>query len=117
MAAKKCIKSGESDCVDCGMCGLETICDDVGCPIDIYKALVAIATDISKTGISKSRNNQQQGYKFRGIDDVYNEMAPILSKHNVVVLPFVLNRSVTERQTQKGGTLFYVTVEVDFCFV
>ena len=23
-------------------------------------------------GISKNRNNSQQGYRFRGIDDVYN---------------------------------------------
>lgn len=83
----------------------------------VYKAIVAIASDISKTGIGKHRSNVQQGYKFRGIDDVYNEIAPLLSKHGLCILPRVLTRSVVERQTQKGGTLFYVTVEMEFDFV
>lgn len=72
---------------------------------------------MAKEGISKARNNQQQGYKFRGIDDVYNALAPILAQHELVILPRVLAREVTERTTSKGGVLFYVTVEVEFDFV
>lgn len=84
---------------------------------EVYKAIVAVAADIAKTGIGKNRNNAQQGYKFRGIDDVYNEMAPLLSKHGLCILPRVLSRAATERTTQKGGVLFYITVEMEFDFV
>jgi hypothetical protein len=83
----------------------------------IYKAIVAVAADIAKTGIGKNRNNAQQGYKFRGIDDVYNEMAPLLAKHNICILPRTLGRTCTERATAKGGLLFSVIVEMEFDFV
>lgn len=84
---------------------------------EVYKAIVAVAAEIAKTGIGKTRSNVQQGYKFRGIDDVYNEIAPLLAKYGLCILPRVLRREVTERQTQKGGVLFNVIVEVEFDFI
>ena len=83
----------------------------------IYKAIAAVSLDLSKEGIGKDRKNEQQGYKFRGIDDVYNALAPIIAKHGLVILPRILSRHVTERQTAKGGVLFYVVVEAEFDFV
>lgn len=83
----------------------------------VYTAICGVMTDIGVTGISKDRRNQQQGYQFRGIDDVYNELNHLLSKHKLIMTPRILSRSVTERQTQKGGVLFYVTVEAEFDFV
>lgn len=85
--------------------------------MQVYKAIVAVAADIAKTGIGKDRKNDQQGYKFRGIDDVYNEMAPLLSKHGLCILPRVINREVTERTNAKGTALFYVNVDMEFDFV
>jgi hypothetical protein len=41
----------------------------------------------------------------------------VLAKHGLVILPRILSRECVERQTQKGGTLFYVTVEAEFDFV
>lgn len=83
----------------------------------VYQAIAAVTEDISKEGISKSRSNQQQGYKFRGIDDVYNALSPFLAKHKLCILPRVLAREVVERTTAKGGAIFYTTVEVEFDFV
>lgn len=84
---------------------------------DVYKAIAAVSLDLSKEGIAKDRKNDQQGYKFRGIDDVYNALAPIIAKHGLVILPRILTRTVTERTTAKGGVLFYVVVEAEFDFV
>ena len=84
---------------------------------EVYKAIVAVALDISKTGIGKNRQNEQQKYKFRGIDDVYNEIAPLLAKHGLCILPRVLSRQSIERATKTGGVLFYVTVDMEFDFV
>lgn len=83
----------------------------------VYQAITAVQGDLAKEGISKNRKNQQQGYNFRGIDDVYNVLSPLLAKHGLCILPRILSRSVTERETQKGGVLFYVTVEAEFDFV
>lgn len=80
----------------------------------VYAAIAAVMSDIGKEGIGKDRSNTQQGYKFRGIDDVYNALSPILSRHNLCMLPRMLSRSVSERTTAKGGLLFYVIVEAEF---
>ena len=83
----------------------------------VYKAINAVQADLARDGITKDRRNQQQGYNFRGIVDVYNALAPKLAAHGLCILPRILSRDVQERQTQKGGVLFYVTVEAEFDFV
>ena len=83
----------------------------------VYRAISAVAGAIAKEGIAKNKKNTQQGFMFRGIDDVYNALAPILSEFGLVVLPRVLRRIETERETKSGGALFNVVVEVEFDFV
>jgi hypothetical protein len=83
----------------------------------VYQAIAAVMEDVGREGIAKGRRNQQQGYSFRGIDDVYNALAPILAKHHLIIVPRVLTREKTEQTTQKGGILFYVVVQVEFDIV
>jgi len=84
----------------------------------IYKAINAVQAELSTIGITKDRTNSQgSGYKFRGIDDVYNAISPLLAKHGLCILPRVLTRECVERISKSGGALFYVTVEVEFDFV
>jgi hypothetical protein len=84
----------------------------------VYKAINAVQAELSTVGITKDRRNMQgNGYNFRGIDDVYNTIAPLLAKHGLCILPRVLSRECVERVSQKGGALFYITVEVEFDFV
>jgi hypothetical protein len=86
-------------------------------PPHVYVAIAEVMGEVAKHGISKDRNNQQQGYKFRGIDDVYNALAPHLARAKLLILPRVLSREVTERTTAKGGVLFYVVLDVEFDLV
>lgn len=83
----------------------------------VYQAINAVQKALAKQGISKDRKNQQQGYNFRGIDDVYNVVSPLLAEHGLCILPRVLSRQCEERVGKNGGTLFYVTVEAEFDFV
>ena len=83
----------------------------------VYECIAAVSEEIAQTGIAKTHSNQAQGYKFRGIDDVYNALAPLIAKHKLVILPRMMTRSQTEKQTAKGGTLFAVVVEAEFDFV
>jgi hypothetical protein len=85
--------------------------------LSVYDCIVAVSRDLAAAGIAKSRSNAQQGYKFRGIDDVLNALSPLLAKYKLVILPRILSRTVVERATQKGGVLFYVVVEAEFDFV
>jgi hypothetical protein len=88
-----------------------------GAPGKVYEAIAAVTAEMAKEGIAKGRRNQQQGYQFRGIDDVYNALSPVLAKHRLCILPRVTERVVQERETARGGVLFYVTVRVEFDFV
>lgn len=83
----------------------------------VFSAIAAVMAEIGASGISKGRNNSQQGYAFRGIDDVLNELSPVLAKHKLCVLPRMIGREVVERQTRNGGALFNVTVEAEFDLV
>jgi hypothetical protein len=83
----------------------------------VYQAINKVQAALAVEGISKARNNQAQGYKFRGIDDVYNALSPLLAKHGLCVLPRCTSRDVVERVNAKGTALFYVTVCAEFDFV
>jgi hypothetical protein len=85
--------------------------------MNVYEAINAVQSDLVKHGIGKDSENKFDGYKFRGIDAVYNALSPLLAKHGLCVLPRMLTRTCEERQSQKGGALFYVTVEAEFDFV
>lgn len=82
----------------------------------VYKAISDVSGEML-AGIAKDRKNQQQGFMFRGIDAVYNALAPALVKHGLLILPRITSRTVTERATKSGGALFYVVVEAEFDFV
>jgi len=80
----------------------------------IYSAISAIMAEIN--AISKGRENKAQGYKFRGIDDVYNEVHPLLTKHKVFTVPEVLEANYDTVTTAKGSTLFYSRLKMQYTF-
>lgn len=84
---------------------------------EVYAAINHVQAELAKRGISKDRRNEQQNYRFRGIDDVYNAVSALMAEHGLCILPRCTERTVTERQTAKGGVLFYVVVRCEFDFV
>jgi hypothetical protein len=86
--------------------------------MQVYKAINSVQKALARVGISKDRTNTQgSGYKFRGIDDVYNTLAPMLAEHGLCILPRMIERVCDERQSKSGGALFYTTVKAEFDFV
>lgn len=73
--------------------------------------------DLSKIGIGKDKTNQQQGFKYRGVDDVMNELSALLPKHHLLILPRVTKYSSVERVSAKGNPLFYTILEVEYDFI
>lgn len=80
----------------------------------IFKAIPAIMDEIEAIG--KNRRNEQQNYKFRGIDDVYNEVHPLLCKHRVFTVPEVLESTYDTVVTAKGTNLFYSRLKIQYTF-
>lgn len=80
----------------------------------IYEAISGVMADIGAVG--KNKKNQQQGFMFRGIDDVMNALAPALVKNKVFIVPEITREEREERQTQKGGVLFYVRLHITYRF-
>jgi hypothetical protein len=82
--------------------------------MNIYESINAIMRNIPS--IAKDKKNTQQGYNFRGIDDMYNALNPHLAEHGVFATSEVLHTEREERTTKNGGTLLYSILTVKFTF-
>lgn len=80
----------------------------------IYQLIPLIMADVEP--VAKSQKNTQQGYSFRGIDQVYAALQAILAKHGVFTVPRVINERAEERTSRSGTALIYrvLTIEYDF---
>lgn len=78
----------------------------------IYGAIAAAMNEIGAIG--KNKRNQQQGFQYRGIDDVMNALYPILSKHGLFLAPEVLEHTREERTTKNGGNLIYSILKIRY---
>lgn len=83
----------------------------------VYAAISAVAADLARTGIAKSQTNAQDQYQFRGIDDVYNRLSPVLATHKLCILPRVLERTSIERSGAQEALLVSVSVKTAFDLV
>lgn len=80
----------------------------------IHQSIISLMGDIAP--IAKGRKNAQQGFAYRGIDDIMNELQPLMVKHKIFCVPEVLENTREERQTAKGGTLLYSTAKIKYTF-
>ena len=83
----------------------------------VYAAINKVQSQLAKVGIAKDRKNTMQNYQFRGIDDVYSAIAPLLAENGLCIIPRITRREVTKETNSKGTTLFYAVVEAEFDFV
>lgn len=89
-------------------------------PQSVYAKIAAVQGALASTGIGKDRTNSTPGanYKFRGIDDVYNALAPLLAEHGLCILPRVVAHTLNERgKTKNGNAIFSAVVDAEFDFV
>lgn len=80
----------------------------------IYKSIIEVMKKVN--AISKDRKNQQQGFKFRGIDDVMNELHGTLAECGVFIVPTVLEENRAEGKTKAGAPIFYTRLKINFRF-
>lgn len=80
----------------------------------IHQRMVRIVADLPAIG--RDQKNQQQGFMFRGYDDVLNALNPLLGEHGVYFVPDVLERVTGDRTTKSGSTMYEVNLHVEFTF-
>ena len=80
----------------------------------IHKQITAIMREVGAVG--KNRENRAQGFMFRGIDDFYNAIQPLMAKHGVFSVPTVLEERREERTTKSGGISNYVILKIRYDF-
>ncbi len=83
----------------------------------VYAAISAVTADLSGAGIPKRRINLEEQYAYRGIDDVYDRLSPLLAKHKLCILPRVLERTCTDRSGPGGDLLVSVSIRAAFHLV
>lgn len=84
----------------------------------IHKAMAAVMAEIKPIG--KEQGGGQGGgvkYKFRGIDDVYNHVQPLLAKHGIFCLPEVLSSTMSEYKTSNGKTMQHCVSKVKYAYM
>lgn len=83
----------------------------------IYGALVACMRSIAEEGIGKNRKNDAQGFRFRGIDDVYGAVVGELAANRVIILPDVLSMQMTVRTQANGKNSYHALAQIRYTFV
>lgn len=81
---------------------------------EIYAKLAAITSETDPVG--KDRKNTQQGYNFRGIDDLVGAVRKAMAKHGVTCVPSVQSQERFEYQTKSGGTMHCAILTVAHSF-
>lgn len=82
--------------------------------MNIYETITKVIGEVGAIG--KEKRNQQQGFMYRGIDDVLNALQPMFAKYKLFIVPEILEQVREERQTAKGGTLIYSICKIKYTF-
>lgn len=81
----------------------------------IHSAICAMLAEVA--AIAKEHKNVQQGFTFRGIDDVYNTVHPVLAKCKVYPRAEIMESDHKERTTRNGGVQFFVRLRMRYHLV
>ena len=82
--------------------------------LTIHQRIGAIVAELPAIG--KGQKNTQQGFMYRGHDDVMNALNPLLSFYGVFFTPRVLERITDQRQTKSGSVMYEVNLHVEYTF-
>lgn len=83
-------------------------------PVGILAAMQQAAQLVG--AIEKGQRNRQQGFQYRGIEDIYNRLHTIFAQLGITTLPEVLDISREDRTTKKGDPIVYTVVKVRYTF-
>lgn len=83
----------------------------------VLVARLAVAAELERRGIDKSRENKHQHFMFRGVDDVMGAVAELLVEHKLVLEVEALDLQFSSYQTKKNETAFRAIVKYKLTFL
>ena len=87
---------------------------DGSVPLVIH-AMASVMGELALVGITKDQKNKDQKFDFRGIDDVYNALCPLMAKYGLVLVPTNINNKERFQTTSRsGGNLYITTMDVGY---
>ena len=81
---------------------------------EIYALMGHVMAEVGAIG--KDSTNQQQNFKYRSIDAVYNALNPLLAKRGIFMAPCVLSKTREERTNSKGTVLAFTCLRIQYTF-
>lgn len=81
---------------------------------EVFPSIVAAMRGVG--AVAKTQKNKDQGYSFRGIDQVYSMIHDVLAEAGLTTAPMVYERDVGERATKNGGLMSHVRLRVSYWF-
>ena len=76
----------------------------------IFQALASVKDEINRVGVAKERDNKQQGFKYRGIDDALNSFSGPFARAKVLTTP-VFTTVLRDELKTKNSSLSRVVVQ------
>lgn len=79
---------------------------------EIYKAIPAAIKLIG--AVAKTRKNKEQGFDYRGIDDVYDALNPVLGQCGITIVTEMGELVVSTRKSRAGYEIHHLSCKVTF---
>lgn len=70
----------------------------------IYQSIIAVMEDVGAIGKEKK---SQQGFMYRGVDDVMNALNPAFIKHKIFMVPQIVEHRREDRTSTQAKALIY----------
>jgi len=80
----------------------------------VLEAMSKVADAIGAVG--KAQRNKEQGYSFRGIDDIIVKAAGPMHEHGLIVTPFVMKEREEQIKSRRGAEGYRVVLDVEYTF-
>lgn len=83
----------------------------------IIESMLKVMRDVG--AIKKEKTNTSYGsggFKYRGIDDVYNALNQVMAEHGVITTCEKVEMNRSERTSSKGALLTLTMIEVNYIF-
>lgn len=82
----------------------------------IHSKMIAVMRDLVAIGKDKTCAYGEK-FNYRGIDQVYNAIHPLFSRHGVFMGSRILRKERTERINDRGKVLAFTTLHIRYRFV
>ena len=81
-------------------------------PLNVFAAMAVVQNELG--GVGKDRTKKELNFSYRGVDDVFNAVHPLLGRHGVVLSPQVIEHSTEPFTGYKNGSWTMATVKVRY---